>query len=190
LNLSLKCARVGYSKVLFHCLSGFKKLENYIKNVWTPENQIYSDPRYTDEDREAFMIERNRTREQVEGYKVVERVIANRDAAPTLDIDHDHVEYLCKWRGLNYDACTWEAEETIVATSAKEIDAYRARLHCQTVPYRSTPLGKTRPVFDRIKEQPKYIKVGGTLKDFQVTGLNWLAYVWHKGQNGILADEV
>ncbi|KNZ49876.1 chromodomain-helicase-DNA-binding protein 1 [Puccinia sorghi] len=179
-----------FAKQYRGAILGFKKLENYIKNVWTPENQINTDPRYTDEDREAFMIERNRTREQVEGYKIVERVIANRDAAPTLDIDHDHVEYLCKWRGLNYDACTWEAEETIEATAAKEIEAYKSRLHCKTVPHCSTPLGKTRPVFDRIKEQPKYIKVGGTLKDFQITGLNWLAYVWHKGQNGILADEM
>ncbi|KNE95794.1 hypothetical protein PSTG_10855 [Puccinia striiformis f. sp. tritici PST-78] len=169
---------------------GFKKLENYIKNVWTPENLIHSDPKYTDEDREAFMIERNRTREQVEGYKIVERVIANRDAQPTLDIDHDHVEYLCKWRGLNYDACTWEAEETIETIAAKEIEGYQGRLQSKTVPYRSTAIGKSRPTFDRIKEQPKYIKVGGTLKDFQVTGLNWLAYVWHKGQNGILADEM
>ncbi|KAA1107890.1 hypothetical protein PGTUg99_029471 [Puccinia graminis f. sp. tritici] len=169
---------------------GFKKLENYIKNVWMPENLINSDPSYTDEDREAFMIERNRTREQVESYKIVERVLMDREAPPTLDIDHDHVEYLCKWQGLNYDACTWEAEETIATIAAEQIAIYRARIDCKTVPYHSTPLGKSRPVFDRIKEQPKYIKVGGTLKDFQVTGLNWLAYVWHKGQNGILADEM
>ncbi|KAA1089553.1 hypothetical protein PGT21_021950 [Puccinia graminis f. sp. tritici] len=169
---------------------GFKKLENYIKNVWMPENMINSDPSYTDEDREAFMIERNRTREQVESYKIVERVLMDREAPPTLDIDHDHVEYLCKWQGLNYDACTWEAEETIATIAAEQIAIYRARIDCKTVPYHSTPLGKSRPVFDRIKEQPKYIKVGGTLKDFQVTGLNWLAYVWHKGQNGILADEM
>ncbi|MBW0479826.1 hypothetical protein O181_019541 [Austropuccinia psidii MF-1] len=169
---------------------GFKKLENYIKNVWTPENCIRNDPRYTAEDLEAFMIERNRTREQVEGYKIVERVIANRDAFPTVDIDHRHVEYLCKWKGLNYDACTWEAEETIANTATKEIEAYQSRLLSKTVPYHSTPIGKTRPPFDRIREAPKYIKVCGTLKDFQVTGLNWLAYVWHKGENGILADEM
>jgi chromodomain-helicase-DNA-binding protein 1 len=28
------------------------------------------------------------------------------------------------------------------------------------------------------------------LKDFQLTGLNWLAYCWSKSENGILADEV
>jgi len=39
-------------------------------------------------------------------------------------------------------------------------------------------------------EQPTYINPGGTLKPFQMTGLNWLAYLWSKDQNGILADEV
>lgn len=155
-----------------------------------PENMIRTDPRYTAEDLEAFMIERNRTREQVEGYKVVERVIAQRDAAPTLDVAHDHIDYLCKWKGLNYDACTWEDHDRIMKIAADEVKAYQKRNRSKTVPFRSTPLGKTRPAFDRIREEPNYIKVGGTLKDFQVTGLNWLAYVWHKGQNGILADEV
>jgi chromodomain-helicase-DNA-binding protein 1 len=38
---------------------------------------------------------------------------------------------------------------------------------------------------------PEYIAVtGGALKDFQLTGLNWLAFLWSKGDNGILADEM
>lgn len=28
------------------------------------------------------------------------------------------------------------------------------------------------------------------LKDFQLTGLNWLGYIWSRGENGILADEM
>lgn len=38
--------------------------------------------------------------------------------------------------------------------------------------------------------QPDYIAVGGELKDFQITGLNWLVYLWCRHENGILADEV
>ena len=37
--------------------------------------------------------------------------------------------------------------------------------------------------------QPSYIK-GGELRDFQMKGLNWLAFNWSKGHNGILADEM
>ena len=40
-----------------------------------------------------------------------------------------------------------------------------------------------------LEAQPSYI-VGGELRDFQLKGLNWLAYNWSLGKNGILADEV
>jgi chromodomain-helicase-DNA-binding protein 1 len=40
-------------------------------------------------------------------------------------------------------------------------------------------------------KDPEYIATtGGSLKDFQLTGLNWLAFLWSKGDNGILADEM
>ena len=48
-----------------------------------------------------------------------------------------------------------------------------------------------RPSFTKIASDPDYIRAtGGELKDFQLTGLNWLAYIWSKGENGILADEM
>ena len=40
-----------------------------------------------------------------------------------------------------------------------------------------------------LKEQPKTLK-GGTLMDYQMEGVNWLLYQWHKNQNAILADEM
>lgn len=40
-------------------------------------------------------------------------------------------------------------------------------------------------------KDPEYIaNTGGELKDFQLTGLNWLAFLWSNGENGILADEM
>ena len=39
------------------------------------------------------------------------------------------------------------------------------------------------------KEQPPYIKYG-TLREFQIRGLNFLAYNWCKGKNVVLADEM
>jgi chromodomain-helicase-DNA-binding protein 1 len=47
----------------------------------------------------------------------------------------------------------------------------------------------TRSPHKPIREQPSYIK-GGELRDFQITGLNFLAYNWCKGNNVILADEM
>jgi chromodomain-helicase-DNA-binding protein 1 len=40
-----------------------------------------------------------------------------------------------------------------------------------------------------LDSQPDYLK-GGTLRDYQLDGLNWMIYSWSRGQNGILADEM
>ena len=38
-------------------------------------------------------------------------------------------------------------------------------------------------------ESPKYV-TGGTLRDYQVQGLNWMVSLFEHGINGILADEM
>ena len=73
-----------------------------------------------------------------------------------------------------------------------QIDAFRTRESDAHFPYKSAvyPRGG-RPPFVKITEDPPYIAAtGGELKDFQLTGLNWLAYLWSKSENGILADEM
>ena len=47
----------------------------------------------------------------------------------------------------------------------------------------------TRRPWVKIKEQPSYIK-HGTLREFQMHGLNFLAFNWCKAKNVILADEM
>lgn len=100
------------------------------------------------------------------------------------------MEYLCKWRGLVYADATWEDHDTIRAIAADAIDSYLERTGSDFLPHKSVNHGKSRPTFIKMTEVPDYIKKGGTLKDFQLTGLNWLAYLWSRGENGILADEV
>ncbi len=41
----------------------------------------------------------------------------------------------------------------------------------------------------RLFSQPSIIK-GGTLKPFQINGLNWMITLYETGINGILADEM
>ncbi|KAG0176108.1 SWI/SNF- matrix-associated actin-dependent regulator of chromatin sub A member 5, partial [Apophysomyces sp. BC1021] len=38
-------------------------------------------------------------------------------------------------------------------------------------------------------ESPAYV-TGGTLRDYQVQGLNWMVSLYENGINGILADEM
>ena len=40
-----------------------------------------------------------------------------------------------------------------------------------------------------LEKQPEWLKAG-TLRDYQLEGLNWLVYSWSKGHNSILADEM
>ncbi|KAN0064677.1 ATP-dependent DNA helicase Hrp3 [Thecaphora frezii] len=169
---------------------GFKRVDNYIKQVFMREKALLSDPNASREDIETLQIEKERQREAIESYKTVERIIAQRNNPANKDINHPHLAFLCKWKGLAYADCTWEAEEEIRQIGKPAIDKYLERTTSDMVPWRSENFSKGRPKYKRMTEQPAYITPGGTLKDFQMTGLNWLAYLWSKNENGILADEM
>jgi chromodomain-helicase-DNA-binding protein 1 len=92
---------------------------------------------------------------------------------------------------LQYSDCTWETYDEIKEGAQAAIEEFHTRQQRTTIPARSVsyPI-HARPAYTKINEDPEYLKCGGALKPFQLTGLNWLAYVWSKGENGILADEV
>nr|CDI57192.1 probable CHD1-transcriptional regulator [Melanopsichium pennsylvanicum 4] len=168
---------------------GFKRVDNYIKSVFMREKALRSDPNASREDIEALQIEKERQAELIESFKTVERIIDQRDNPANKEIPYPHLAYLVKWKGLPYADCTWEAEEEIKEIAQTAITAYLERSASTTVPWRSQNFSQGRPKYTRMTEQPAYISAG-TLKDFQMTGLNWLAYLWSKNENGILADEM
>ncbi len=92
-------------------------------------------------------------------------------------------------KGLYYDSCTWETAPLISDVTQNEIDRYLDRTSQLPVSNRSESNPATRRKFERIREQPSYIK-HGVLREFQITGLNFLAYNWCKSNNVILADEM
>lgn len=69
---------------------GLKRVDNYIKSVLIAQNKRLKDPTLSREDLEALHLEKERQAEQLELYKQVERIIAQRDAPANEDIDHDH----------------------------------------------------------------------------------------------------
>lgn len=145
-----------------------------------------ADPGLSREDAEALLLDKEREREDFENFRNVERIVSHREGAD------GEMEYFCKWQGLNYEHCTWELSKDVKPIAQAQIEAYRQREAEAKFPYKSVSYSRTnRPHFSRILQDPDYIQAtGGELKDFQLTGLNWLAYVWSNGDNGILADEM
>lgn len=163
---------------------GLKRVDNYIKQYKQYQQRLET-PGLSREDAEALMLDRERNKEEIETYKIPERIVAQRQKERT-------IEYFVKWTGLNYEHCTWESHDTIRNIAPDKIEAYRKREEEALFPYKSVVYARDRrPHYDRLEKQPDYITAtGGELKDFQLTGLNWLAYLWSKGENGILADEM
>ncbi|KAK9467798.1 SNF2 family N-terminal domain-containing protein [Lipomyces arxii] len=167
-------------------LRGNKRLENYIRQFVTLDAQIRADPSTTREDIEAMDIERERMRENYEEYKTVDRVVASKRE----NIDGvTKLQYLVKWKRLYYDACTWEDAELIAKIARKAVDQFLTRSNSKLSPSQSVNYGHNRPRFDRLTEQPSFVR-NGELRDFQLTGLNWMAFLWSRNENGILADEM
>lgn len=165
---------------------GLKRIDNYIKSYKMYQARL-RDPNLNREDAEALLLDKEREKQDLETFKTVERVVSQRESP-----QDGGVEYFCKWQGLAYEHCTWESLEEIKPIAKEQIDAYNKREKEACFPWRSQhyPRDK-RPEFVKIDADPEYItSTGGELKDFQLTGLNWLAYLWSKGENGILADEM
>lgn len=84
---------------MFKSDNRFKKVENYIQKVWQVE-QAYRNPqpdakwKPTREDLEQYEIDRERIKDLHESYKVVERVVGEKDEVR----DGERVSlFLCKW---------------------------------------------------------------------------------------------
>ncbi|CAJ0759541.1 5784_t:CDS:10 [Entrophospora sp. SA101] len=167
-----------------HGLKGFKKLENYVKNYLSEQYLLNESP----EDKENIDVNVEMSREMLKDYKTVERIISKR-IAPRIEDNRPGVEYLCKFKRLPYQDCTWEPVNLIQNEFRSEIVAYNHRNVNQRIPHKSSLLSKHRPNFKPMTQQPSYLS-GGELRDFQLTGLNWLAHLWARNENGILADEM
>lgn len=188
---------------------GLKRVDNYIKNVWARDAAFQARRaagELSPEEIEAYQLEKERIKENLEQCRTVERIVCSRQRQQ-LD-GTETTDYFVKWKGgLTYEHCTWECELPLVCLvihsyppvkadieriAKPEIEAFEQREASGLFPYRSQPYPKDRrpkPVVFR--EDPEYIQtLDVQLKDFQLTGLNWLAYIWSNGINGILADEM
>ncbi|KAJ9134013.1 Chromatin remodeling factor 6-1 [Pleurostoma richardsiae] len=162
---------------------GFRRLENYYKKIVEFEiGMRFDEDDYTPEQREQWLLDREREEEAHEDYTKVERVVAVRDG-------DDGDEYLIKWKGLQYDECTWEAADLVASHAQDKIDQFLDRSSRSWQSDRKEANPDTRSRMTKLEKQPSYIK-GGQLREFQMKGLNFLALNWTRGNNVILADEM
>uniref|UniRef100_A0A146M4E0 Chromodomain-helicase-DNA-binding protein 1 n=1 Tax=Lygus hesperus TaxID=30085 RepID=A0A146M4E0_LYGHE len=163
-------------------VKGVKKLENFVKR----EEDIRFWKRHTTpEDVEYYECQLELQQELLKSYNRVERIIAETKTDGQL-------EYFIKWESLPYSEATWEDASLIEKRWSKKIREFRDREESKRTPSKMCRAIKTRPKFAKIDEQPAYM--GGdqvlVLRDYQISGLNWLVHSWCKENSVILADEM
>ena len=112
--------------------------------------------------------------------------------------NNEVIMYLVKWTELEYDQCSWVYSEFIEARHLDLKEKYN-ELQAIEEKWKSSSKFKTKILrtwehgrenqFTAYDKQPDFIK-SGELYDYQLKGLNWLAYSWHESNNVILADEM
>ncbi|EGV60291.1 hypothetical protein CANTEDRAFT_127398 [Yamadazyma tenuis ATCC 10573] len=167
---------------------GFRKVDNYIKQYVIMVEEFKNDPFTTKEDIESMYIEQERRLDELEEYRHVDRIV---DSKRFTDSDgQSKLQYFVKWKRLYYDGNTWEDAEEIAKIAPSHVNKYQARLNSKILPNLSANYPSSqRPRFEKLVKQPVFIK-NGELRDFQLTGLNWMAFLWSRNENGILADEM
>jgi len=162
---------------------GFRRVENYFRKVIVAEQILLTDPNVPLEEREKYYLERETQVDALADYTKVERVIGAREG------EEEDTEYYVKWKGLTYDSCTWEVASIVSELAQTEIDRYLDRTSMLPVSDKKEANPATRSVYKPFRVQPDYIK-HGQLREFQITGINFLAHNWCNGNNVVLADEM
>ncbi|KAK1319506.1 CHD3-type chromatin-remodeling factor PICKLE [Acorus calamus] len=166
-------------------LSGFKKVQNYIKRVTEERNLRKALSR---EEAEIHDVGKEMELDLLKQYSQVERIFADR--VSKIGSDDLVPEYLVKWQGLSYAEATWERDVDI-AFAQEVIDEYKAREAAATIQGKTVDFQRrnSKTSLRKLDEQPEWLK-GGKLRDYQLEGLNFLVNSWRNDTNVILADEM
>lgn len=172
-------------------VKGFKRLTNYCKKTLERRDELQFSRGTSDEWEDAAVLA-SENRDALLEYTHIDRIIDERESKE----DGDEVtEYLVKWQNLPYKEATWEPASVLQSEDdLKAIDWYSDRIQAARAETakRFNPFGKEpRSKFRRMSSQPDYLHgEGRTLREYQLAGLNWLAFSWSNNRNVILADEM
>lgn len=163
-------------------MKGFRRLENYYRKTILDDIFMLRGHDVPPEEKEKWMLDKEREADALLDYTKVDRVIGTQDG-------DEETEYYVKWKGLDYEECTWETASLVSELAQTAIDRFLDRSSRSLASDNKESNTNTRSSHVPIREQPPYV-ANGQLRDFQITGLNFLAYNWTKNKNVILADEM
>lgn len=152
-------------------VNGMKKLDNYLSRM---QQAQATTSLQSPEDAEYLACQAELYDSLIDTHSSCERIIASQGA-----------DYFCKWQGLPYSECTWEDGELVRRRFAQQVAEFERRSSAQTYPpvsVKTQRVVRIRPRFVALKEKPAYLgaDLGLELRDYQLTGLNWLANSWCK----------
>lgn len=114
-----------------------------------------------------------------EDWTTVERIIAQRSVSKA-----GNIEYLTKWKGLDYSDATWEAQEAL------QNDLQHLKRYQQINKKVSKPKPKA---LDKLGVGEKYLpklENGVTLRSYQKESVQWMAGNYKESRSCILGDEM
>jgi len=109
----------------------------------------------------------------------VDRIIGNREPD----------QFLVKWKGLSYDSATWENKADIPKADQAILEFKKRKKHRNPIKIPPKSDSKRQKVFSPLVESP-VASDGSVLRDYQLSGVNWLRFCYHEQRNSILADEM
>ncbi|CAH0490644.1 unnamed protein product [Peronospora farinosa] len=188
------------------------KTLSYLHTSWQTEDELME----TDKNAKG-KIQRFREKEQrafyaqdIQGdeyfnpeFRSVDRIleISDRpldDFLPDDDINGESgfQYFLVKWKALPYDMITWEREDDVGDDAA--VGLYNDRILRAAKRYKKVALAKHAPQNKHknfrgyTAESPPPCKKEQhfQLRDYQLTGVNWMLFNWYQKRNSMLADEM
>lgn len=212
-EFQIKWRRRSYRQASWNTLeelrsfSGYKRVTNYVKKM-EELRAVSMATETSSEEREELALQLEENRGVIGEYCKIERIVAERaagsgtvnalDAGTLVADDGEPSEFLVKWRNLSYAESTWELAADLQSTEdMAAIDAFKEREQTSLAlssAARCNPFSsKSRRPFRKMPVQPSWLEggvEGRRLRDYQLEGLNWLAYSWVNRRNVILADEM
>ncbi|KAL4854430.1 Chromodomain-helicase-DNA-binding protein 3 [Chlorella vulgaris] len=114
----------------------------------------------------------------------VERIVATRFA-----VDSDREECLVKWRGLEYDKATWEPRDEL-AGEAAALQSFERRMALRVERDAAVEAAARKAEAPGLNATPEFLEGVGSLKDYQIEGVDWVLGKLRGGMSVILGDEM